>query len=48
MCGISGYIGKKVINSEVINKTLALIGNGYECIVDNVHTEPKEHKLNDY
>ena len=27
MCGISGYIGKKVINSEVIKKTLALMKN---------------------
>ena len=27
MCGISGYIGKKVINSELIKKTLALMKN---------------------
>lgn len=27
MCGISGYIGKKVINPEVIKKTLALMKN---------------------
>ena len=27
MCGISGYIGKKVINSKVIKKTLALMKN---------------------
>ena len=27
MCGISGYIGKRVINSKVIKKTLALMKN---------------------
>lgn len=34
---------KLMLQTNNPNKTLALIDNGYECIVDNVHTEPHEH-----
>lgn len=34
---------KLMLQTNNPNKTLALIDNGYECILDNIHTEPHEH-----